>query len=438
MAASAQAVSAFMIIPRHVLGGRGHRAPSDKLNIAAVGIGGMGSNDVHNVESENIIALCDVDAVYARNTFERYPDARRYTDYRKMLEKEKEIDAVMVATPDHTHAVIAMAALKAGKHVFCQKPLAHDIREVRALIETAKDLGLATQMGIQGHATEDVRLICEWIWDGAIGTVKKVDVWCSLSHYPPGHSPWSTPCLTRPESGTPVPKTLNWDLWLGPVQYRPYSPCYHPVVWRNWWDFGSSMMADRGCHTFDPIFAAMKLGSPASVEAVVSDYNEETYPVAAIVNFRFPKRESFPELEVTWYEGLRPPKPKELEAGRELGHSEGGVLFTGSKGKMMCGVYGESPRLIPESKMKRYRKPKKTLPRSPGIYQEWLDACRNRTQATAHFGYSGALTEAVLLGNIAKRMSGKVLEWDGKSGTFTNLTKANQYLQREYREGWSL
>jgi predicted dehydrogenase len=432
------AATAFMIVPRHVLGGKGYQPPSDKLNIAGIGFGGMGSNDLKNVESENIIALCDVDDRYATRVFNRYPKAKRYKDFREMLDTEKEIDAVTIATPDHTHAVITMAAMKAGKHVFCQKPLTHDLYEARKVRETAKELGVITQMGIQGHAMEGIRLLCEWIWDGAIGEIKKVEAWCSITHYPPGHRVWSTPCDTRPHVTPPLPGYLDWDLWLGPAKYRPYSPCYHPLVWRNWWDFGCSMMADRGCHTLDPIITALKLSSPYSVEAISTDYNEETYPVASIVNYRFPNRDDFPELELTWYEGLRPPKPKDLEEGRELGSTEGGALFIGSKGKLMCGIYGGSPRLIPESKMKSYKPPVKTLPRSPGIYQEWLDACKTNTPASANFDYSAKVTEIALIGNLAKRFNGQVLEWDAKNGRIKNHPKANEYLHPEYREGWSL
>ncbi len=437
--AGVSGIASFMIVPRHVLGGNGYTSPSDKLNIAGIGIGGKGSSDLKNVESENIIALCDVDDRYAASVFFRYPNAKKYKDYREMLAIEKDIDAVMIATPDHTHAVIAMAAMKTGKDVFCQKPLAHDIYETRQLTKTANELGIATQMGIQGHAMEGVKLICEWIWDGAIGDVTKVEAWCSITHYPPGHQWWSTPCESRPHVTPPTPNYLDWDLWLGPAQYRPFSPCYHPGVWRNWWDFGSGMMADRGCHTFDPIMAALKLERPNSIEAINTDYNTETYPVASIVNYRFPKRESFPELELTWYEGLRPPRPKELEGNRQLGASEGGALFIGTKGMLMCGVYGESPRLIPESKMRAYKQPEKNLPRTHNIYEEWLKSCRDKSRRTsANFNYSGLLTELVLFGNLAKRFNGEVLNFDEKEGEIINNKEANKYLRQPYREGWSL
>ena len=425
-----------LIVPRYVLGGKGFTAPSDKLNIAGIGIGGKGSGDLRNVESENIVALCDVDDNYAAPVFYRYPNAKKYRDYRTMLEEQKDIDAVMIATPDHTHAVIAMAAMKAGKHVFCQKPLAHDLYETQTLKKTAKQLGLITQMGIQGHAMEGVRLISEWIWDGAIGEVKNVEAWCSLTHYPPGHASWSTPCQNRPVVSPPVPGSIDWDLWLGPAKYRPYSPCYHPRVWRNWWDFGSGMMADRGAHTLDPIVSALKLQSPKTIEAISTDYNPETYPVASIVNYQFDKRANFSELELTWYEGLRPPKPKELEIGRELGHKEGGVLFIGTKGKIVCGVYGESPRIIPEAKMKAYTLPPKTIPRSPGIFKEWINGIKNNSQPSANFDYSSQLTDLVILGNLSKRFNGQVLEWDAENNKVVNNPDADKYMKPEYRDGW--
>ncbi len=285
---------------------------------------------------------------------------------------------------------------------------------------------------------EGIRLVCEWIWDGAIGDVYKVEAWCSITHYPPGHAYYSTPCEARPHITPSVPGYLDWDLWLGPAQFRPYSPCYHPLIWRNWWDFGSSMMADRGAHTFDPIAEPLKLKDPISIEAICTDYNTETYPVAAIVNYRFPEREKFPPLELTWYEGLRPPRPKELDDDRQLGDSEGGALFFGTKGKLMCGIYGGSPRLIPESKMRAYKQPSKSLPRSEGIYKEWLDACKNNTQSSANFEYSGIITKMVQLGNLAKRFNGKVLHWDRENQNVTNSPEANQYLNRVYREGWTL
>lgn len=436
--AATATTAAATIVPRHVLGGPRHITPSEKLNIAGIGIGGMGKSNLSQLESENIVALCDVDSNYAAETFKKYPKAKVYTDFRKMLDTQKDIDAVVIATPDHTHAVISMEAMRRGKHVYCQKPLTHDVYESRMLAKAARETGITTQMGIQGHSGEGIRLICEWIWDGAIGEVRDVDAWCSLSYYPFGHEWWSSKWSRRPQETPPVPSTLDWDLWLGPAPQRPYHPAYHPGVWRCWWDFGCGMMGDRGAHTLDPVFWALKLGHPTSVEATSLDLNPDTHPVASIVTYRFPARGDLPPVKLTWYEGLRPPRPIELEDGRRMGHIEGGVLFKGSKGTLMAGVYGEDPRLIPESKMKEYKQPPKTIPRVEDSHeQDWVRACKDGRPASADFEYSGLLTEVCLLGNLAKRVDARI-EWDGANMKVTNLPEANKYIHTPYREGWTL
>jgi len=430
--------AAATIVPRHVLGRAGNIAPSEKLNIAGIGVGGMGASNLRQLESENIAALCDVDHEYASKTFKRYPKAKVYTDFRKMLDNQNEIDAVVIATPDHTHAVIAAEAMRRRKHVYCQKPLTHDVYESRMLAKIAKETGVTTQMGIQGHSGEGGRLICEWIWDGAIGDVTEVDAWCSLSYYPFGHAWWSSKWSRRPKETPPVPATLDWDLWLGPAPERPYHPAYHPGVWRCWWDFGCGMMGDRGAHTLDPVFWALKLGHPTSVEATSLDLNPDTHPVASIVTYKFPERGDLPPVKVTWYDGLRPPRPAELEDGRRMGHAEGGSLFKGSKGKLVAGVYGEGPRLIPESRMKAYKTPEKTIPRVEGSHEmDWVRACKSGGRAGADFEYSGLLTEVCLLGNVARRVDARI-EWDAENMKVTNLPEANKYVRTEYREGWSL
>jgi predicted dehydrogenase len=430
--------AAATIVPRHVLGGAGNIAPSEKLNIAGIGVGGMGKSNMMQLESENIVALCDVDHEYAAETFKRYPKAKVYTDFRKMLDKQSDIDAVMIATPDHTHAVIAAEAMRRKKHVYCQKPLTHDVYESRMLTKMAKETGVTTQMGIQGHSMEGGRLICEWIWDGAIGKVTEVDAWCSLSYYPFGHEWWSSKWSRRPKETPPVPATLDWDLWLGPAPERPYHPAYHPGVWRCWWDFGCGMMGDRGAHTLDPVFWALKLGHPTSVEATSLDLNPDTHPVASIVTYQFPARGDLPPVKLTWYDGLRPPRPAELEDGRQMGNVEGGSLFKGSEGKLVAGVYGEDPRLIPESRMKAYKTPEKTIPRVEGSHeQDWIRACKSGGRAGADFEYSGLLTEVCLLGNVARRVDARI-EWDAENMKVTNLPEANKYIRTQYREGWSL
>lgn len=436
--ATASATAAIHIVPAHVLGGPRHTPPSEKLCIAGIGVGGMGRSNLSALESESIVALCDVDHEYAAETFKKYPQAKVYRDFREMLDKEKGIDAVMIATPDHTHAVISMEAMRRGKHVYCQKPLTHDVYEARMLAKAARETGVTTQMGIQGHSDEGIRLISEWIWDGAIGEVHEVDAWCSLSYYPFGHAYWSSKWSRRPADTPPVPATLNWDLWLGPAPERPYHPAYHPGVWRCWWDFGCGMMGDRGAHTLDPVVFALKLGHPASIEATSLDLNPDTHPIASIVTYTFGARGNLPPVKLTWYDGLRPPRPPELEDGRRMGHTEGGALFKGTRGKLVGGVYGEDPRLIPESAMQAYTLPAKTIPRVGGSHeQDWVRACKSGQQAGADFEYSALLTEICLLGNVAKRVDARI-EWDGPNMQVTNLPEANQYIRTPYREGWTL
>lgn len=439
LAATALA-SSSLILPRRLLAGSGEAPPSEKLNIAGIGFGGMGGSNLKNLESENIVALCDVDHNYAAPVIKRYPGAKLYTDYRAMLDQRKDIDAVLIATPDHTHAVIAMAAIQAGKHVYCQKPLCHDIYEARQLAKAAKESKVATQMGIQGHSGEGFRLICEWIAAGAIGEIREVDAWCSLSYYPWGHAYWSSKWggAGRPADHPPLPDGLDWDLWLGPAPERPYHPAYHPAVWRCWWDFGNGMMGDRGAHSLDSVFAALQLGAPASIEATSCGMTAETHPLSAIVTFRFPARGPLPPVKLTWYEGTRPPRPPEAEDGVLLGDSEGGVIFHGAKGHLVCGVYGDSPRLFPEKLMQEFQRPPKTLPRIKGSHEmDWVRACKNGTQPGAHFGYSGPLTEICLLGNVATRVDSKI-DWDDANMKVTNLPDANRFIRAEYRAGWTL
>lgn len=429
--------AAFAILPGRIMGGVRQLSLNERLNIAGIGIGGMGASNLASLAGENIVALCDVDHDYAAKTIAKYPKARLWTDYREMLEKQKDIDAVVIATPDHTHAVISMAAMRAGKHVYCQKPLCHDVHEARMLAQAAADLKVCTQMGIQGHSGEGLALICEWIWDGAIGEVREVDAYCALTYYPWGHKSWSSKWSRKPEEKPPVPEKLNWDLWLGPAPERAYHPAYHPRTWRCWWDFGNGMMGDRGAHTLDPIVTALKLGPPSSIDATSTDFNPDVHPVASIITFRFPARGNQPPVKLTWYEGTRPPRPAELEDGRKL-PTEGGAIFKGSKGTLVCGVYGESPRLIPETKMRDHQQPEKTQPRIAGTHEtHWADCCRTGREANAAFSYSGPLTETCLLGNIAKRADTRI-EWDAAAMQVTNVADANRFVRCEYREGWSL
>jgi predicted dehydrogenase len=433
---AAAATAALAVVPSHVLGGPRRVPPSEKINIAGIGVGGRGAGDLDECGSENIVALCDVDEAHAGGVFKKYPNAKKWTDFRKMLDEQKDIDAVVIAVPDHLHAVIAMTAIKHGKHVYCEKPLAHCIWECRQLTVAAREAKVATQLGNQGQASESNRLVSEMIWDGALGTVREVHSWCNR--------PISQRGIERPKETPPVPATLHWDLWLGPAKYRPYHSAYLPFRWRGWWDFGTGVLGDIGCHQMDAVFRALKLGYPTTVEACSSNMDEgpavreETAPKASIVRFEFPERQGMPPLTLTWYDGgLLPQRPPELEEGRKFGEADDN-LFIGDKGKML------NYRLIPESRQKEYGKPPQKLPRSPGHHKEWINACKGSEPARSNFDWAGPLTEVVLLGNIALKMErqlyekGLKLHYDGPNMKVINLPEANKYIRDEYREGWSL
>ncbi|MDI6697507.1 MAG: Gfo/Idh/MocA family oxidoreductase [Candidatus Saccharicenans sp.] len=443
---TAASAAGFMIVPRHVIGAqkdKKKKAPSDTLNIGCVGVGGKGFSDVQSVSSENIVALCDVDATMMEKFLTsdhhlpehkaKYEKAHIYRDFREMLEREKTIDAITVSTPDHTHAAIAMMAIKMGKHVFVQKPLTHTVKEARLLRQEAEKRNLVTQMGNQGHSKEGARLICEWIWDGAIGPVREVHVWTNRPIWPQG--------IEAPKEIPSCPPTLSWDLWLGPAPWRPYHPAYCPFNWRGWWDFGTGALGDMGAHLIDQPFWALKLGAPIRVQASSTKFTRDSYPLAEIVSYEFPERDGLPPVKLVWYDGgLMPPRPKELPKGRRLGDDGGGCLFVGDKGLLVCSTYGENPRLLPDELMRDYKRPEKTIPRSPGIHEEWIAAIKEGKKSTTDFSYSGPLTEMMLLGNIALRFKDDnvVLEWDSQNFQFTNLPEANQYLHKEYRSGWEL
>jgi predicted dehydrogenase len=431
------AAATVTIVPRHVLGGSGRTPPSEKLNIAGVGIGGQGRSDLHDLSGENIVALCDVDWAYAAETFKEYPKAKQYRDFRHMLEKENNIDAVVVATPDHVHAVVTMMAIKMGKHVYCEKPLTRTVYEARAIAEAARESKVATQMGNQGMAFEGNRLINEWLWDGALGDVREVHAWSDRPTHN-GELFWDQG-VDRPKDTPSVPETLDWDLWLGPAPYRPYHPAYAPFRWRGWWDFGSGGLGDMGIHNLAPVWSALKLGAPVSVHASSTLFNDETLPLASTVHYEFAARDGMPPVKLHWYDGgIIPPRPDELEADRELSR-EDGLIFVGDKGTMYVeGWGGNSPRLIPEAKMRAYQRPPKTLPRSIGHHAEWLKACKEGAPTRSSFDFAGPLTEAVLLGTVCARVGGKKLLWDSQNLKVTNVPEANQYLHYEYRKGWTL
>ena len=431
--------AAFSVVPRHVLGGPAHTPPSEKLNIAGIGVGGRGADDLRGVESENIVALCDVDWQHAAATFKRYPSAKRYRDFRKMLDQEQDIDAVVIATPDHTHAVASMAAIKRGKHVYCEKPLTRTVHEARALAQAARQAGVATQMGNQGMAFEGNRLIKEWLWDGAIGPVREVHAWSDRPTHQ-GKAPlWWAQGIERPADTPPAPEDLAWDLWLGPAPYRPYHPAYVPFRWRGWWDFGSGGLGDMGIHNLAPAFAALKLGAPTSVHASSTAVFAETLPLASIVHYEFPARGQLAPVTLHWYDGgMMPPRPKDVEDQAKLSR-EDGLIFVGDKGTLLVsGWGGHSPRLLPLARMQAYKRPPKTLARSLGHYQEWIRACKEGTPTESSFDFAGPLTEAVLLGTVCVRLGGERLLWDSPAMKVTNHPEANDYLHYRYREGWTL
>lgn len=438
--------TALTIVPRHVLGGNGYTPPSERLNIAGIGMGGQGTGLIQQFGDHNIVALCDVDENRAAGAYERFPQAKRYRDFRRLLDTHNEIDAVVVAATDNLHAPISMAAMKMGKHVYCEKPLTHTIYEASKLAEAAGKYKVATQMGNSGQASEGTRRTAEYLAGGAIGPVREVHVWTDrpLGWWPQG--------IDRPRESQPVPATLDWDLWLGPAPERPYHSAYHPFVWRGWRDFGTGALGDMGCHAFDPIFRALQLGHPTSVVASSTKLNSETYPLASVVHYQFPARGDWPAVKLTWYDGgLKPNWPDGLVGDRGLGGN--GTMYIGDKGVLLGGRRGV-PTLLPESRQNEYEPPEKSLPRSIGHHAEWIEACKGGKPAGANFEFAGLVTQVVLLGNVALRMderpsSGRrgragipeplpKLDWDGQNMKVTNVPEANDFLHREYRKGWTL
>ena len=445
----------FLVVPSHVLAREGKQPPSNKLQIACIGCGGKGGGDVGAVSGETVVALCDVDWGRAKGSVKRCPKAKKFTDYRIMLqEMGEQIDAVTISTPDHIHAPASMMAMRMGKHVFCQKPLTHNIHEARAIAEAARKYKVVTQMGIQGHGFEGPRLVKEWIDAGWLGNVTEVWYWTNRPIWDQN--------VRRPTHTDPVPQGLDWDLWLGPAPARPYAEkltpkskrnAYHPFSWRGWWDFGSGALGDIACHAMDAAFWALELGYPTAVEAKAGPMTSESPPNWSQITIEFPARGDRPPVKVVWNDGyeknerpgeLAVPRPKELEAGRKLPKSIGGQLIIGDKATIMAGVYCRSPRVIPEAKMRdllKNHKVEKTIPRCDGgHYREWIAACKaNKPEdsKTNFADYAGPLTEMVLIGNLAIR-SGKRVEWDAKNMKSTNVPEANQYVRREYRKGWEL
>jgi hypothetical protein len=471
---TATAVAGLTILPGRVLGGTKIPAPSDRLNIAGVGVGGYGRTNLGNMASENIVALCDVDWSYAQNCFEDFPKARRFRDWRRMFdEMGEEIDAVVVATADHTHAIVAAHAMTMGKHVYVQKPLTHSVYESRLLTKLAEKYRVATQMGNQGASEEGVRRAAEWIWQGEIGEVRRVEAFTDRPIWPQG--------LNRPAQGMWVPDTLDWDLFIGPAAMRPYHEIYTPWNWRGWWDFGTGALGDMACHILHPVFVGLRLGYPVAVQGTSTLLLTDCAPNAETVKMTFPERPKFrkaslPEVEVTWYDGgIQPMKPEGWPAGRDMNDHGGGVLFHGTKDTLICGCYGRDPWLLSG------REPSvEPTMREVELSHEmdWVRACKedpeSRTETSSPFSEAGPFNEMVVMGVLAVRLQAlnKQLEWDGASMTFTNISEdetistviedgfkienghptfdktwtepvsarafAAELIKHEYREGWSL
>jgi predicted dehydrogenase len=454
------AAAGLLIVPSNTISGLGHKAPSDKLNIAGIGIGGMGKGNLERMATENIVALCDVDWGVGRNdvpkVFATYPKAAKYYDWRKMFdEMGRSIDAIMVATSDHNHAGPTAHAITMGKHTYTQKPLTHSVYESRLLTKLAAKYKVATQMGNQGSSAEGVRLACEWIWNGEIGEVRKIEAYTNRPIWPQG--------LSAPTEVMPVPETLKWDLFIGPAKFRPYNPAYHPWVWRGWWDFGTGALGDMACHVMHPIFASMKLQYPTRVIGSSTPFTADGAPNAEIVHLTYPARKKpadikidLPEVEVTWYDGgLKPEFPENWPIDRV---QSSGVLFHGTKDILVCGEYGTDPILLSG----RVPNVPKTLRRIEVSHeQDWIRACKespeSRIPTASDFKDSGPFNEMVVMGVLAVRLQSlnKVLHWDGPNMNFTNVTDNDQLrlsrnnsisarefaaelIRHNYREGWSL
>jgi len=441
---AAGAVASVAIVPRHVLGGANQQAPSETIHLAGIGIGGVGHGQLQACDRAgfHIVALCDVDDTYAKKSFDKWPQAKRFRHYGEMLDAvDKQIDAVYCGTPDHTHAVISLAALRKKKHLCCVKPLTRTIRENNVVVEAARKAGVATQVTASPNTNENACRTCELIWAGAIGPVREVHIWSNRPLWPQG--------MARPEGNDPVPSTLDWDLWIGPSPMRPFesdwprghlaleqvasgrprTAVYHPWNFRGWWDFGTGALGDMGCHHINTPFRALKLAHATRVHASSTKVLPETAPLASTVSYDFPVREDMPPARVIWYDGgIQPSLPKELQ-GRKLHGS--GVMYVGDEGVML------GHEVLPAERARKFSDVPRTLPRRSGTWGEWFEACRGGEPAGCHFEWAGLLTEFVLLGNIAIR-TGKHLDWDAQSEQFTNDKSANDLVHEAYREGWSL
>lgn len=460
--------SAFTIVPGSVLAQKGRVAPSDKLNVAVIGAGGRGNAHWSGAKDSgraNVVALVDVDDKRAANAYRSNPKAKRFKDFRKLEGIQDEFDAVMVATPDHTHGVIGMAMMDMGKHAYIEKPLAHDIYEVRKLTEKAEEKNLVTQMGNHGSSGDGIREITEWVAAGMIGDVTEAYCWTNRPVWPQGKP--------APSGASPIPDTLDWNLWQGPVPYNHYSPQYLPFKWRGWWDYGTGALGDMGCHIIDPVFKALKLGYPTSVTSSnttvwVDDFVEANYekscPPSSITHLTFPERDGMPAVKLHWYDGgLMPSFPEGIDPNEKLGNWDGGILLVGDKGMLSAGCYGLDPKLHYPNGNPNMDKPKPTLARvengMDGHMNQWIVACLEGGETSSPLSYAGPLSETVLMGNLGilsyqmkQLQEGKTptswapyeypgrkrLLWDGQNMKVTNFDPANEFVRREYRDGWSL
>ncbi len=476
----------------------GYKSPNEKLNIASIGAGGKARGDIANcAATENIVALCDVDTVSAKRTFESFPNAPKFADYREMLDKQaKSIDAVIVTIPDHMHGAAAIAAMQLGKHVYVQKPLAHTVWECRELLKAAERYNVATQMGNQGYSNEGTRQCAEMIWSGQIGNVTEVHAWTNRPVWPQG-------AIEAPVA-SPAPGSVNWDLWLGVAKDRPYSDDYLPFTWRGFYDFGSGALGDMACHILGAPNMALRLGAPTSVECVRQEGRSDVYfPAKSVVRFDFPARGSMPPVKIFWYDAMRDEQPNfpgapaaeilgdlpENRVGRSdpglkprerqiigevftdqffspkemphepmadrneesmtpkerrlakwmnmIGQGTNGSLFVGDKGMITTGTYGENTRLLPVQRMRDYEFPPEMLPRSPGHYRDWIRACKGGTPACSNFSVSAPFTEWIALGAIATKLNCR-LEWDAEKMKITNNNAADQLLKPAVRKGWKI
>ncbi len=393
----------------------------DKLRIGVIGVAGQGAWNLGQIASEEIVALCDVDEKRAARAREQFPKAKFHVDFRRLFD-DRQVEAVLIATPDHTHAPATLMALHAGKHVYCEKPLTHSVYEARLVAETAARTKLATQMGTQMHACSNYRRAVEAIQTGAIGMVHDVHVWADRV--------WAGG--ERPKDNPPIPEGLHWDLWLGPAPVRPYNPCYAPANWRGWWDFGGGTLGDMGCHLMDLAFWALGLRRPSRIEAEGPPVSDDSAPAWMIARYDFAARRNLPAVTLTWYSGgKRPP----LFAEGKLPKWDDGVLFVGEKGMLLCNY--ERNLLLPEERFKDYRRPEPFIPDSIGHHREWIEACKNGGPTACNFDYAGALTETVLLGNVAYR-TGRKIVWDAASLKATNAPEADRFIRPEYHNGWKL